>query len=663
MAFGGSDILKLIVDADTSGAVSEFKKLGSTIETSGDKAATGFKGSLTKAFDGLQSKSATVSGIFDKVGVSSQQAAGVITAAIPAAGVAAAGALVAFAAKGVQAFQETALAAGKFADSTGLSVDAASRYIAVADDIGVGASTIQSAFVKMEKAMATNKAAFGDLVATTKSGGVDLDKTFLNAITHLQGIKDPIERANESSKLFGKGFAEVSQIIGTNADTLKKELASVSDAQVINDAELKKARDFQAAMDNLSDSVRDLSIQLGSALVPALSSSANALTSFITQTQQINKKSGGLFGDLVKSAIDVANPIGAVKDNWNKLQDAFGSSKTGEAAGSFNVLGVALNAVTTAANSATAAGPGFAGALSAVQVAAAGVADAATKANKSLTDLANAQIAAFDSTFAVKDAQDQFAKSLMAAESAAASGTASAGELQNAYDAETQAAEKVAVATVDKAQKDAIASGKALTAKQSNDLLIATLQAQAAQASGPTAAALNGLIKDLQNVGAQHPQPTVTVNTGDAMFKLADTQRAVDRLDGARASVSVSANTSAANAALDRLNQRIQNAAAATGTRAPAFARGTGSAPGGFALVGEQGPELIYLPKGSAVKTAGETKSIMAGPTALPISGAGGSGTVVQITVNGAVDPYSTARQIQTILAKGARGGFATKAA
>ena len=43
----------------------------------------------------------------------------------------------------------------------------------------------------------------------------------------------------------------------------------------------------------------------------------------------------------------------------------------------------------------------------------------------------------------------------------------------------------------------------------------------------------------------------------------------------------------------------------------PKFAGGTNSAPGGLALVGEKGPELIHLPAGSSVKTAGQTSRIM----------------------------------------------------
>lgn len=47
------------------------------------------------------------------------------------------------------------------------------------------------------------------------------------------------------------------------------------------------------------------------------------------------------------------------------------------------------------------------------------------------------------------------------------------------------------------------------------------------------------------------------------------------------------------------------------------FAQGTDYAPGGMALVGEQGPEMVYLPRGSQVKTASETSRMM-GPTLAP---------------------------------------------
>ena len=45
----------------------------------------------------------------------------------------------------------------------------------------------------------------------------------------------------------------------------------------------------------------------------------------------------------------------------------------------------------------------------------------------------------------------------------------------------------------------------------------------------------------------------------------------------------------------------------------PGFANGTFSAPGGLALVGERGTELVNLPRGSQVSTAQETKAMLGG--------------------------------------------------
>jgi hypothetical protein len=45
----------------------------------------------------------------------------------------------------------------------------------------------------------------------------------------------------------------------------------------------------------------------------------------------------------------------------------------------------------------------------------------------------------------------------------------------------------------------------------------------------------------------------------------------------------------------------------------PAFATGTSYAPGGMALVGEDGPEYVSLPRGSQVMPANQTRRMMEG--------------------------------------------------
>jgi hypothetical protein len=68
----------------------------------------------------------------------------------------------------------------------------------------------------------------------------------------------------------------------------------------------------------------------------------------------------------------------------------------------------------------------------------------------------------------------------------------------------------------------------------------------------------------------------------------------------------------------------------------PEFATGTNFAPGGMALVGERGPELINLPQGSKVT---------------PSHQLGGMGGGASIVVNGFVgNEFELARQIDIVL-------------
>jgi hypothetical protein len=95
-----------------------------------------------------------------------------------------------------------------------------------------------------------------------------------------------------------------------------------------------------------------------------------------------------------------------------------------------------------------------------------------------------------------------------------------------------------------------------------------------------------------------------------------------------------------AQAAADMVNQAFNRISSVFGARGSnvtgsrgstqgkpgnAFADGTDFAPGGVALVGEEGPELVELPRGSKVSTAAETASMAArGASAGAMGGAGG---------------------------------------
>lgn len=82
------------------------------------------------------------------------------------------------------------------------------------------------------------------------------------------------------------------------------------------------------------------------------------------------------------------------------------------------------------------------------------------------------------------------------------------------------------------------------------------------------------------------------------------------------------------------------------GSLIPKFASGTDYAPGGTALVGEKGPELVNLPRGSQVIPAAATAKAL---------NQGGGGTTIQYSIDARGADSGTVARIQSVLAQHAR--------
>jgi hypothetical protein len=235
-----------------------------------------------REFDKFKGAVAGAEGGMGKLKAGSKVAFDAISANAATFATAAAGAVVTFAAQGISAFQNLALSADKFAGATGLAVDEASRLMEVAGDLGIEAGTVETAIGKMNQNLGKSPDLFEELgvqVEYAKDGTVDANETFLNVIDRLNRIKDPAEKARVATQLLGKGWRDMSNLISMGSDDLRKSLATVSDAKTISPQEAEKARKFRDNMDNLKDTIEDLSLQIGETLVPALS----------TAVEQINK--------------------------------------------------------------------------------------------------------------------------------------------------------------------------------------------------------------------------------------------------------------------------------------------------------------------------------------------------------------------------------------
>jgi len=229
-----------------------------------------------------------------------------------------------FAAEGIKAFQKLALGAEKFATSTGLAIEDASRYMEVAGDLAIPVDAVETAIGRLNKTIGADPDKVRDLgvdLVYLADGSLDVNATFLNTIERIKGIKDPAEKAKVAAQLLGKGWQSMSTLIEMGANDLSTALGNVSDAKVIDPEELKKAKQFRDTMDKLKDTVEDLSLTLGESLVPALEDIGELLDLFSDFTGVLEKIPGAAW---LRDHFGYFPSIQLAKDVFNGLGDAIG---------------------------------------------------------------------------------------------------------------------------------------------------------------------------------------------------------------------------------------------------------------------------------------------------------------------------------------------------
>jgi len=285
-------------------------KISVLIDVATDKAVSGLKGfkaSINDADGAVGKMKAGTGAAFDSIKAHAGQLA-----------LAGGAALVGFGVKAVAAFQDTALAAGKMADSSGLAVDEASRWIAVGDDIGVSAETMSKGFNKLNIETAKANPLLAELGITQQrnaAGQVDANKTMLHAIDVIKGIQDPTKKAQAAQAAFGKGWMEMGELINMGSTEIAAGMAKVSDAQVIDDKELAKARKFRDALDSLQDKFKDIATEVGEKLVPVLSDVGPMLETIgdgIVIVASATGKFTGALSDVNEAAYDLGAGLGRV---------------------------------------------------------------------------------------------------------------------------------------------------------------------------------------------------------------------------------------------------------------------------------------------------------------------------------------------------------------
>lgn len=259
-------------------------KISVLIDVATDKAVSGLKGFKDSIGD--------ADGSVNKFKAGTSSAFGAIQGAAGGLALGAGAALVTFGVKAVGAFTDTALAAGKFADATGLSTEEASRWVAIGDDIGISGETMEKSFGKLAQSIGKNNPLleeFGITVQKGADGQADMNKTMLHAVDVIKGIQDPTKKAAVAQAALGKGWMDMAELIEQGSGKLTDSMAAVSEAQVIDSGEVEKARKMRESMDTLQETVSDLALTLGEDLVPMATAGAEALTKLVGPLQDINQ--------------------------------------------------------------------------------------------------------------------------------------------------------------------------------------------------------------------------------------------------------------------------------------------------------------------------------------------------------------------------------------
>lgn len=466
-----TDRIKIYIDVVSDGATSGMRSFKTAVGE-----AEGFTGKFKAGIGSL--------------GESLQAHAGQLAMAGGAAALA-------FGVKSVKAFQDTAIEMGKWADATGTTVEQASRLTEVADDLGISQGALQGAVQKFNKVVADGKAPLSDWgveIVHAKDGSVDAYESFINAATAIGKIKDPTERAQAAQKAFGKSYGEIAEMMKLSAEQLRKKLNDVSDARVIDEGELDKAKKFREAMDKLQDSVRDLQLIVGEGMVPILTDLATAIGAVDDVATSV-VGSGGLSKLYSWSMKFLSMGILPLVDGVKALTGAFTDNVTA----TIDMSNVTATATQSSTDNADAAKT-QAEAQDKVHDALGKVFDALDKVLKAQQEQIDAQRAATDSAYALMAANDEYTTHLSTLADQVKEADGDQRKLNKIYDEGRQAAVKVADATVKLADEQAKASGATLSSTQRIDAFNQSMLQSAATASGPQRQAILDYVANVNNI-------------------------------------------------------------------------------------------------------------------------------------------------------------------
>jgi hypothetical protein len=477
-----------------------------------------------------------------------------------------------FAKKAVTDFENLALAADKTAQQMGTSVEDASRWMEVSDDLGVSIEAVAKASQRL------NVEASKGTLAKYGIDAKNSNDRLIQTLSYLGGITDATQRAAVGQELLGKNYQALAPILaefGGNAQKLRQALAAVSDAKVINEEEVAKAKQLRDAMDKLSDAGDDVALILGETLAPAIADVANMAGQAVDGINRLAAPLGGLSGLMefafagLKNMADGFSTVTASSSSWLDRLKGLGQATLGSTPGIGKFIGDLLDVKDKTDQAASAAGnavpefDAFGNKISDVRDAASHMgpqlsevadvnkklADSAKETASALNDQLDAMYAMGDSTLNLSQAQNDWATTLTELPTKLKEAKDNLLEIQRIQDDAVGSAVNLAEAQQKIASEAAAASGATVSQAEALKTWNASMVTSAQQAKGPLRDAIMGYIATVNGI----PKDVTTLI--EALIsdgKIADAQRVLDETSQARTvAMNADANTADAQKMLD----------------------------------------------------------------------------------------------------------------
>ncbi len=244
------------------------------------------------------------------------------------------------------------------ARTTGESTQEASRWVAVARSRGVEATALNRSFVALSKNIKAATDGGDKQIETFKRLGVSQQELKRGDVSQIIGdisdafarMPDGAQKAATAQQLFGRQAQTLVPMLNKGSQALREQLA-LSDKYGTTLSKGQVAQSLKAvqAQRELNLAMTGLKVQLGQAVIPALTVGITKVTAFVAQMRS-GKGAGGEFAaklkDIWKGAKPVVEQLGKIVTAVGKFAAAHpGLTKV---AGALLAAGVAVKTITFA---------------------------------------------------------------------------------------------------------------------------------------------------------------------------------------------------------------------------------------------------------------------------------------------------------------------------